>query len=109
MGELFLYIEIMKTIEVNINDKKYKCNISLRTYLKYEEIFEMPSNSEKGIKAITNLFFASLVANNINFELSYEEYIDVLDDNMESLTEFTKLLVERIQENTDDIKKKMNQ
>ncbi len=99
----------MKTIEVKINEKIYKCNISLRTYIKYEEIFEMPSNSERGIKAITNLFFASLVANNESFEFGYEEYIDVLDNNMESLTEFTKLLVDKIQENSDDVKKKMNQ
>lgn len=99
----------MKTIEVKINENKYKCNISLRTYIKYEEIFEMPSNSEKGIKAITNLFFASLVANNESFELGYDEYIDAMDENMDSLTEFTKLLVDRIQENPNELKKKMNQ
>lgn len=85
--------------EITINSKNYKVKYTLRALFIFEQItgrsFEMHTMMDNYL-----FFYCMIVANNPDSFLSWDEFIDALDENPLLLTEFAEL--------SSDISKKNN-
>lgn len=96
----------MKTVK--LNSKKYKIKLKLRGFMLFEEM------ANKSVNEITNrlpdmlkLFYCTVKANNRDeFDMTFDEFIDALEDNPQELNIFTELYNSSTGESNQDTPKK---
>lgn len=106
----------MRSVKIKIKNKPYNLKLSFKTYLKYEElyndsvgvIFNKLGSGTKCALDLIRLLHTGLTVNNDSFNLSIDEFIDIIDENELIFSEFVKYLIEEttIKDN-DKIKKKI--
>ncbi len=74
-------------MKVVIDGKEYAIAYSFRMYFMYERI---TGEAFKGglLSSIAVLFYSALLANNEDFPLTFEQFVDALDENTSLLDEF---------------------
>lgn len=76
---------------VTIGGVEYKLAYNLRSLFIYEEIAGHPYKGEKTIDSYV-LLFSMLQANNEGFSLTFDEFIDACDEDMNIFQEFALVL-----------------
>lgn len=79
--------------KVMIRGKEYKLAYNLRTLFTYEEIAGHPYKGEKTIDVYL-LFFSMLMANNPEFSMAFDEFIEVCDEDMNLYQSFVEVVEE---------------
>ena len=95
-------------MEITIKDKTYKVKYSLRALFIYEQIKKEPF----ALKTITDyylFFYCMLLASDSSSELTFDDFIDTLDEHPEIATEMMDYLNKENQKNAvfEDEKKKV--
>lgn len=97
--------------KVTINGTEWKLAYNLRSLFVYEEAAGHPYKGEKTIDTYL-LFWAMLYANNTDFPLEFDEFVDVCDADMSLYQTFAEVLEEhwkRVAAFVDNKKKVMAQ
>lgn len=97
---------------MNINNTEIKLKNTFRALIFFEEITGK-SFTGNGIKEILIYFYSVILANNSEFDMTFENFIDYLDDNKEKLNEFIEWLsninernkITTTEESSDEVKK----
>lgn len=97
---------------MNINNTEIKLKNTFRALIIFEEITGK-SFTGNGIKEILIYFYSVILANNSEFDMTFENFIDYLDDNKEKLNEFIEWLssinernkITTTEESGDEVKK----
>lgn len=97
-------------MEITIKDKTYKVKYSLRALFIYEQIKKEPF----ALKTITDyylFFYCMLLASDSSSELTFDDFIDTLDEHPEIGTEMMDYLNKENQKNAvfEDEKKKVTE
>lgn len=70
----------MKTINIKVKDKEYKLKYSIRALFLFERItgrsFELDSFSDQ-----MTFFYCLILASNPDMDLTFEQFIDAIDNN----------------------------
>lgn len=95
-------------MEITIKDKTYKVKYSLRALFIYEQIKKEPF----ALKTITDyylFFYCMLLASDSSSELTFDDFIDTLDEHPEIATEMMNYLNKENEKNNvfGDEKKKV--
>jgi spore coat polysaccharide biosynthesis protein SpsF (cytidylyltransferase family) len=95
-------------MEITIKDKTYKVKYSLRALFIFEQIKKEPF----ALKTITDyylFFYCMLLASDSSSELTFDDFIDTLDENPEIATEMMQYLTKENEKNAmfDEKKKVM--
>lgn len=81
----------MKEISINIRDVEYKIKQSFRTYMLFEEMAGKQIGEIETMKDNIMLIYCTFKGCNKEFNFTFDEFIDVLDENPDIFTEFGKL------------------
>lgn len=87
----------MEKITITINGVKYIIKQSFRSLMLFEEMTGKTVNKmNDSIADILKLFYCILKGNNmVTFTYSFDEWLDVIDEQPEALTTFTDYLTEQ--------------
>ena len=81
---------------ITIQDKEYKLKYTLRALFVYEKIAGKAFKFE-GLYSEYLLLYCILIANNENFELSFDEFIDICDENPKVFNHFRDWLIKELE------------
>ncbi len=84
---------------MKIKNKEYKFKITLRAMMIFEQITGKPFNIN-GVLDEYIYFYSLLMANNNDFNYTFEEFIDILDESPNLIKDYKEAL--------EDYGKKMN-
>ncbi len=90
-------------MDITINKKKITLKYSLRAMLMYENITGgtlKPSN----LSDVITFYYCVVLASSMDFSLSFENFLNWLDENPESISEFG-LWLQNISFNNNKLKK----
>ena len=93
-------------MEITINDKTIKLKRTFRSLIAYESAMGQAFNP-KTISESIMYFYCVIIASDTNLELSYDDFMDWLDDNPKTLQEFTQWLIEQTEADNKLTKKKL--
>ena len=97
---------------VKIHDKDVELKTTFRAYMLYENITQK-SFAPQTMTDVITFFYCVLITSAKDYDFMYNEFLDMLDDRPEYLTEFSEWLVEEYNKNqkfspeTDEDKKKV--
>lgn len=75
---------------VTINKSEFKVKFGFRTFMLFEEVTDGKSiNTIKTLKDMLMLYHCALVANNVEFNLTFDEFIDEVEKDENSLVVHT--------------------
>ena len=81
---------------IKINDTEYKLKYTLRALFIYERITGKSFKFE-GLYSEYLLFFSILVANNDNFDITFDEFIDICDEDPKVFNDFREWFVKELE------------
>lgn len=81
----------MKTIE--INGRQYKVKYSLRSLFIFEQITDKPFALTSTLDK-TLFYYCLVLANNKDTELTFDEFVDAIDENPNLINEFNTILTD---------------
>lgn len=99
----------MNTIKIKIGDIEYTIKQSFRALMTFEKLTgKSVQELNETIEDVTTLFYAVLQANNRQtFKYTFDEFIDLLDEQADIFTVFTDFLQEQAAKIVaDEVKKK---
>ena len=88
---------------IKINDKEIELKQTIRSLLMYESI-KGESYQPKNLNDILLYIYCVVVASSKDYSLSYDDFIDWVDDNPDELTQIVKF-IQDTQQNQNNIKK----
>jgi hypothetical protein len=80
---------------VTIKKKKIELRYTLRAMMMFENVASKTFSPE-GITDIMTFFYCIVLCSGKDYSLSFDDFIDYLDDNPEKLTEFSEWLTQVI-------------
>lgn len=81
-------------MEVTINEKTIKLKKTFRSLIAYESATGKAFNPTTITESIM-YFYCVIIASDMELELTYDEFMDWLDDNPTALQDFTQWLIEQ--------------
>ena len=81
---------------IKINNIEYKLKYTLRALFIYERITGKSFKFE-GLYSEYLLFFSILVANNENFEITFDEFINICDEDPKLFNEFREWFIAELE------------
>lgn len=99
-------------MKIEINDKEVTLRLSFRAYMIYENITGK-SFAPATMTDIINFFFCVLITSANDYDLKYNDFLDILDARPEYMTEFSEWLAaefsknDRLGPDVEDDKKKV--
>lgn len=90
-------------MNININDKEITLKYSLRAMMMYENVTNKTLNP-LGITEVVTFFYCVVLASSKDYSLSFEDFMDWLDENPDTLKEFGEWLQATFT-NTNKLKK----
>lgn len=92
-------------MEVIINDKTIKLKKTFRSVIAYEQAMKKAFNPATITETIM-YFYCVVIASDSDIELTYDEFINWLDDNPTAIKEFTEWLIKVNEIDSTTAKKK---
>lgn len=92
--------------KINIGGKEYNLKMSFRNYILFEKMAEKSFTSYNSISDMLLLFYCCLLAHNDSFSITFDEFIDIIDESPDALTEFCEFISEENAKEAQMIKKK---
>lgn len=90
-------------MNININDKEITLKYSLRAMMMYENVTNKTLNPSD-ITEVVTFFYCVVLASSKDYSLSFEDFMDWLDENPDTLKEFGEWLQATFT-NTNKLKK----
>ena len=87
----------MDAIKIEIKGKEWIIRQSFRGYLLYEEMTGLQVGDIKTMKDMVTLLYCTFKGSNKDWTYTYEEFIDIIDEDPEIFTKFNEF-------NTDSTK-----
>ncbi len=78
----------MDAITIKIRQKDYSIKQSFRSYLLFEEMTNKQISEIETLKDILTLLYCTLKGCNKDFNFSFDEYIDLIDEDSTILAKF---------------------
>ena len=78
-------------MNITINDKEIKLKKTFRSVIAYEQAMKQTFNPVT-ISEIIMYFYCVIIASDTELEITYDDFLTWLDDNPNSLSEFTQWL-----------------
>ena len=86
---------MLKTKEISINKELYTIKQSFKSLLLFEEMTSKNiANISENLTDTLKLFYCMLSASNENFKISFEKFIELLDENENTLQSFNSFINE---------------
>ena len=79
-------------MNITIKDKEIKLKKTFRSVIAYEQAMKEPFNPKTLTETIM-YFYCVVIASDQSLEITYDEFIDWLDENETAFKEFTEWLV----------------
>ena len=79
-------------MEITINEKKIQLKKTFRSLIAYESATGKAFNPTTVTESIM-YFYCVIIASDMELELTYDEFMDWLDDNPTALQDFTQWLI----------------
>lgn len=92
-------------MEIAINDKKITLKKTFRSYIIYESATGKPF-APKTLTDTIMYFYCVVIASESEIELSFDDFVDWLDNAPTALQEFTEWLVKQSEVDSSTAKKK---
>ena len=92
-------------MEIQINDRKIKLKKTFRSYIIYESATGKPF-APKTLTDTIMYFYCVVIASESEIELSFDDFVDWLDNAPTALQEFTEWLVKQSEVDSSTAKKK---
>ena len=92
-------------MEITINNETIKLKKSFRSVIAYESAMKKPFNPTTITETIM-FFYCVVIASNTTIEVTYDDFLDWLDEHREALQEFTQWLVKQSEIENTTAKKK---
>jgi spore coat polysaccharide biosynthesis protein SpsF (cytidylyltransferase family) len=94
--------------KIKIDGKEFLIKQSFRSLMEFEKMTKKPApEMDVTVNDLITLFYCVLkAANKETFDYSFENFIDVLDNNSEVLNEFSNYLIKQQQGTQTETKKK---
>jgi hypothetical protein len=88
----------MEKITIKIENKDFTIKQSFRALMLFEEMTDKTINEmNESVADILKLFYCILKANNVDtFNWSFEQFLDIVDEQPEVFTHFTDYLQEQV-------------
>lgn len=86
-------------MNININGKTVTLKYSFRAFMIYEKITGM-SFSPKGVYEIIVYFYSTVLASDKSTDISFDDFMDYLDENPELLEGFSEWLSSVLNKNS---------
>ena len=83
---------------VNIKDREVELRTSFRAYMLYENITQK-SFAPTTMTDVITFFYCILITSAKEYDFKYDEFLDMLDDRPEYLTEFSEWLANEFNKN----------
>lgn len=80
-------------MKINIKDKEIELKKTFRSYIIFESITEKIF-APKTMSDVATYFYSVVLASDRNLELTFDEFIDWLDENENALNDFEQWLTE---------------
>lgn len=84
-------------MNIKIAENNYQLKYTVRSLFVYEQITGTTFNPDKLLNEYT-LLFAVLIANNKDFRLSFDEFINFCDEDPRIFLDFRKWLIEELKQ-----------
>lgn len=97
----------MKTITIKIADKDYKLKYTIRSLFLFERITGKALNIETFADQIT-FFYCLILANNPDMDLTYDQFIDAIDNQDINIDELQSFVNEE-QEKQNELRSKTDE
>lgn len=81
-------------MEIKINDKTIQLKKSFRSLIAYESATGKPF-SPKTVTDSIMYFYCVIISSESSVEITFDEFMDWLDDNPKALSEFTEWLIKQ--------------
>ena len=85
-------------MKITINDKEITLKHTFRSFIIYENITKK-SFEFKGLTEILIYFYSTIMASDKELDLSFDDFIEWLDDNPQSIQDFSKWLMSTVKVN----------
>lgn len=94
-------------MNIIINDEAIELRYSFRALMAYEQILNK-TFEPKGITEVITFFYCVIITSKKDLQFTYDEFLDMLDENPGLIKEFSEWLTGAVQRNsslmTNDIK-----
>lgn len=98
---------MLKSTKIKLNEKEYILKQSFRSLLMFEEMTgKNITNINDSLTDTLKLFYCMLKASN-EFDYTYDQFVDIVDSNENSVDSFTNYLIELNSDNNSVDKKKV--
>lgn len=85
---------------IKIQEQEIKLRYTLRGYMIFEQITEHSFNG-KGMSDFITLFYSMVMASNKDITITFDEFLDWLDLNPETLSEFSNWITDNIRKQNE--------
>lgn len=80
-------------MEIVINNKTIKLKYSFRGFMAYEQITNEAFKPD-GLKSLITLFYSFVMVSDNQLSITFDEFIDWLDENPNKLNDFSNFIAE---------------
>ena len=96
----------MKSINIEIEKEKYTLKLTNRAAIKWENMnYRSFGKITNSLADLFSLMYACLAVNNEHFDYKYNEFLDIMDDNIKELNKFTNYFNQMTDISEEDKKK----
>ena len=90
-------MRLLNTETISIGDKEYPVKMSVRAMI---EIGNLTSENMPAFQKAVIMFFCAIKAGGL--KITYEEFLNLIDDHMESVTDFSNACLVESEKKTKD-------
>lgn len=91
-------------MKVNIHGKDIELKNTIKSLLLYENIVE-ETFAPKNLQSVITYFYCVIIASSKDYSIQFDDVVEYIDENPDTLEDFSKWLVD-VNTTTDKIKKK---
>jgi hypothetical protein len=86
-------MKLLKKNSIKIRDKEYPLKLCVRAMIEFEQIAGHSISTIESLADITVIFYCTFKYG--GSDMSYNEFLDLIDDNPETLNDFADLIMEK--------------
>ena len=82
-----LFMKLLEDKKIKIGDREFTAKMGMRTMINFEKLSGHSIDSIETLEDAIMLFYASVKRST---ELTYDEFLDLIDDDMDAVNDFTQ-------------------
>lgn len=92
---------------IKINNVEYTIKQSLRSLMMFEQLTDKKASQiEDTLTDTITIFYCMLKSNNKNFDYKFEDFIDIIDNEVDAVNQFVDFIKQASTNSKDENKKK---